>query len=130
MEIVDYLKILQARWRIVAAVTVLGILGALGASLLSTPVYQASTRLFVSTSAGTSVNEALQGSQLSQQRVLSYTKLLTGRTLAQRTIDELGPRVVGGMSADELASKVTATSAPDTVLIDLAVKDASPELAR
>ena len=35
MEIVDYLKILQARWRIVAAVTVLGILGALGASLLS-----------------------------------------------------------------------------------------------
>lgn len=40
MEIVDYLKILQARWRIVAAVTVLGILGALGASLLSTPVYQ------------------------------------------------------------------------------------------
>ncbi|MER2243521.1 Wzz/FepE/Etk N-terminal domain-containing protein, partial [Rhodococcus sp. (in: high G+C Gram-positive bacteria)] len=82
MEIVDYLKILQARWRIVAAVTVLGILGALGASLLSTPVYQASTRLFVSTSAGTSVNEALQGSQLSQQRVLSYTKLLTGRTLA------------------------------------------------
>ena len=34
------------------------------------------------------------------------------------------------MSADELASKVTATSAPDTVLIDLAVKDASPELAR
>ncbi|MDJ0111289.1 Wzz/FepE/Etk N-terminal domain-containing protein, partial [Rhodococcus erythropolis] len=55
MEIVDYLKILQARWRIVAAVTVLGILGALCASLLSTPVYQASTRLFVSTSAGTSV---------------------------------------------------------------------------
>ncbi|MBH5142493.1 polysaccharide biosynthesis tyrosine autokinase [Rhodococcus erythropolis] len=130
MEIVDYLKILQARWRIVAAVTVLGILGALCASLLSTPVYQASTRLFVSTSAGTSVNEALQGSQLSQQRVLSYTKLLTGRTLAQRTIDELGPRVVGGMSAEELASKVTATSAPDTVLIDLGVKDPSPELAR
>lgn len=60
MDVRDYLKILQARWKIVVVVTVVVILGALGASLIATPVYQASTRLFVSTSTGTTVNEAYQ----------------------------------------------------------------------
>ncbi len=85
MEVQDYLKVLQARWKIIAVVTVVAILGALGASLISTPIYQASTRLFVSTSLGSSVNEAYQGNLLSQQRVTSYTKLLTGQTVMQST---------------------------------------------
>ncbi|MCJ0902138.1 polysaccharide biosynthesis tyrosine autokinase [Rhodococcus sp. ARC_M6] len=130
MEVQDYLKILQARWKIIAVVTVVAILGALGASLISTPIYQASTRLFVSTSLGGSVNEAYQGNLLSQQRVTSYTKLLTGQTLAQRTIDKLGPAALGGISSKALSGKVTATSAPDTVLIDVGVQDPSPERAR
>ena len=40
MDVRDYLKILQARWKIVAVVTVVVILGALGASLIATPIYQ------------------------------------------------------------------------------------------
>lgn len=130
MEVQDYLKILLNRWKIIAVVTVIAILGALGASLLSTPIYQASTRLFVSTSLGGSVNEAYQGNLLSQQRVTSYTKLLTGETLAQRTIDKLGSGALGGLTSKALAAKVAATSAPDTVLIDVGVQDASPERAR
>ncbi|MFZ2176781.1 MAG: polysaccharide biosynthesis tyrosine autokinase [Rhodococcus sp. (in: high G+C Gram-positive bacteria)] len=126
MEIQDYLRILQARWKIIAITTVVAILGALGASLLTTPIYEASTRMFVSTSSGASVNEIYQGNLFSQQRVTSYTKLLTGETLAQRTIDKLGL----DMSAPALASQVKATSAPDTVLIDVKVQDPSPERAR
>ncbi|MBC2642731.1 MULTISPECIES: polysaccharide biosynthesis tyrosine autokinase [unclassified Rhodococcus (in: high G+C Gram-positive bacteria)] len=126
MEIQDYLRILQSRWKIIAITTVVAILGALGASLMTTPIYEASTRLFVSTSAGSSVNEVYQGNLFSQQRVTSYTKLLTGETLAQRTIDKLD---LGG-SAAALASQVKASSAPDTVLIDVKVQDPSPERAR
>ncbi|AWK75793.1 protein tyrosine kinase [Rhodococcus oxybenzonivorans] len=126
MEIQDYLRILQARWKIIAITTVVAILGALGASLLTTPLYEASTRLFVSTSAGSSVNELYQGNLYSQQRVASYTKLLTGQTLAQRTIDKLGLTETPA----ELANQVKATSAPDTVLVDLKVQDPSPERAR
>ena len=56
---------------------------------------------------------------------------MTGQTLAQRTIDALGSATVGGISAKTLAGKVTATSAPDTVLIDVGVHtDTSPERAR
>ncbi|NKS18700.1 polysaccharide biosynthesis tyrosine autokinase [Rhodococcus hoagii] len=127
MEVQDYLRILQQRWRIIALATVVGVLGALVASLMSTPMYQASTRLFVSTSSAASVNEVYQGNLFSQQRVASYTKLLTGTTLAQRTIDRLG---LTGVSANDVAAQVKATSAPDTVLIDASVQDSSPERAR
>ncbi|MBS9375460.1 polysaccharide biosynthesis tyrosine autokinase [Rhodococcus sp. B50] len=127
MEVHDYLRILQARWKIVAVTTVVAVLAALGASLLTTPQYEAKTRLFVSTSSGASVQEIYQGNLFSQQRVTSYTELLEGTTLSQRTLDKLG---LGDLSAVDLAGKVTASSTPDTVLIDTAVTDESPERAR
>ncbi|MDJ0398888.1 polysaccharide biosynthesis tyrosine autokinase [Rhodococcus rhodochrous] len=127
MEVHDYLRILQARWKIVAVTTVVAVLAALGASLLTTPQYEAKTRLFVSTSSGASVQEIYQGNLFSQQRVTSYTELLEGTTLAQRTLDKLG---LDDLSAVQLANMVTASSTPDTVLIDTAVTDESPERAR
>ena len=127
MEVHDYLRILQARWKIVAVTSAVVLFGALVASLLATPQYQASTRLFVSTSSGASVSELYQGNRFSQERVASYTKLLTGTTLAQRTLDSLG---ITDPTPAELAGKVKASSAPDTVLIDVTVTDPSPERAR
>ncbi|MCK8671917.1 polysaccharide biosynthesis tyrosine autokinase [Rhodococcus sp. NPDC003382] len=127
MEVHDYLRILQARWKIIAVTTVVVLLGALGASLLATPQYQASTRLFVSTSSGASVSEIYQGNRFSQERVASYTKLLTGTTVAGRTLDALG---ITDLTPAGLAAKVKASSAPDTVLIDTTLTDTSPERAR
>lgn len=106
--------------------TLIGLLGAVAATLLTTPTYQASTRLFVSTAAGDSLADVYQGTLFSQERVLSYTELLTGETVAQRTIDELNL----GMTASELAEKVTATAKPDTVLINVEVSDESAVRAR
>lgn len=98
------------------------VLGAVAVTLLTTPLYQASTRLFVSTSAGTSLAETYQGNRFSQERVISYTELLTGETLAQRTVDKLGLE----MSAEQLRDEITATAKTDSVLIDVHVLDSSP----
>lgn len=100
--------------------------GAVVYTLLTTPLYMASTRLFLSTTVGASANDLYQGNRLSQERVLSYTELLKGRTLAQRTVDKLQL----DMTADELSAKVTASAKPDTVLIDVKVIDDSPVKAR
>lgn len=105
---------------------VLAMLAAVAFTLLTTPLYQASTRLFVSTSAGASAAELYQGNRLSQERVISYTELLRGETLAQRTIDKLGL----DMSAEALRENVKASSKADTVLINVAVLDQSPVRAR
>lgn len=101
-------------------------MAAVAYTLFTTPMYQASTRLFVSTNSSASASDLYQGNLFSQQRVLSYAELLSGQTVAQRTIDKLGL----DMSADDLQSRIKATVKPDTVLIDVQVRDESPVRAR
>lgn len=127
MNFRDFMKLLRTRWIIVCAVTTISLLAAVADTLLTTPLYQASTRLFVSTVAsGDSLTDKYQGTLFSQQRVLSYSQLLTGTTLAQRVVNKLGL----DMTAEELASEVSASAPTDTVLIDVEVVDASPARAR
>lgn len=117
---------LRARWLTVCVTTLVALLGATMLSLLTTPLYQASTRLFVSTTAGGSVAETYQGNRFSQERVASYAELLMGETLAQSTIDKLGL----DMSAKMLQENVEASAKRDTVLINVRVLDDSPVRAR
>lgn len=111
---------------IIAGTTLAAVIAAAVITGLTTPLYQASTRLFVSTSVGVSANDLYQGNRLSQDRVLSYVELLRGQTLAQRVVDKLNI----DMSASELQGKVAATSKLDTVLIKVTVLDKSPVRAR
>ncbi|MCV7343913.1 polysaccharide biosynthesis tyrosine autokinase [Mycolicibacterium rhodesiae] len=127
MNLRDVAKLLRTRWITVGVTAMVVVLGAVAYTLLTTPLYQASTRLFVSaTSGGSSVSDLYQGNLFSQQRVLSYAELLNGETVAQRTIDKLGL----DMSAETLRSRIKATAKPDTVLIDVEVLDESPVRAR
>ncbi|MCV7227518.1 polysaccharide biosynthesis tyrosine autokinase [Mycolicibacterium komossense] len=126
MNLQDLTKVIRVRWITVCVITLVSVLGAVVITLLTTPLYEASTRLYVSTSAGSSANELYQGNRLSQERVLSYTELLMGETIAQRTIDKLGL----DMTAQDLLTNIKATAKPDTVLIDVKVQDESPVRAR
>jgi capsular exopolysaccharide synthesis family protein len=126
LSLQEYVKLLRSRWVTVFVTTLVAVLGAVAVTLLTTPLYQASTRLFVSTQAGASAAELYQGNLFSQQRVLSYTELLMGQTLARRTIEKLGL----DMSPEALHEHVKASAKPDTVLIDVEVLDRSPVRAR
>lgn len=126
MEIQDYLKILKARWIIIAVTVVVAILGALGASLLTTPQYESDARMFVFTSGGGSVSDNYQGNLFSQQRVASYSEIVTSQSLAARVLGVLPL----DLTPSELAAKVKTTSTPDTVLFSIIVTDPSPGLAR
>jgi capsular exopolysaccharide synthesis family protein len=126
VTIQDYVKLLRTRWVVICVTIAVAVLGAVAVTLLTTPLYQASTRLFVSTSAGSSVSDIYQGNRFSQERVISYAELLMGETLAQRTIDKLGL----DMSAERLQENVKASAKLDTVLINVEVLDESPVRAR
>ncbi len=126
MNLQDLVRVIRSRWLIIFIATLAGLLGAVAVTLLTKPLYQASTRLFVSTTAGASASELYQGNRLSQERVISYTELLKGQTLSQRTVDKLQL----DMSAEQLRAKIRATSKLDTVLINLSVLDESPVRAR
>lgn len=126
MGLQDYLKVLRTRWLTIVVAILVGLIGGIAMTLFTTPLYQASTRLFVSTSAGSSVTELYQGNRLSQERVASYAQLLMGQTLAQRTIDKLGLST----DAQSLQQHVDASAQIDTVLINVKVLDPSPVRAR
>lgn len=126
MNLQDYVKVLRSRWVTICVTSIVAVLGAITVSLLTTPLYQASTRLFVSTTAGSSASDIYQGNLYSQQRVISYAELLRGETLAQRTIDKLGLN----MSAAQLQRNIKASVKPETVLINVDVLDSSPVRAR
>lgn len=126
MNIHGFAKLLRTRWVIICLATFAAVLGAIAYTVLTTPLYKASTRLFVSTSAGQSASDLYNSNRYSQERVLSYAELITGQTLAQRTVDRLSL----DMPATKLQAKVTAKTKLNTVLIDVAVLDQSPVRAR
>lgn len=126
MTIQDFVKLLRTRWLIICIAVVVALMGAVAVNLIMTPLYESSTRLFVSTTSGTSATEIYQGNRYSQERVVSYTELLKGETLARRTIDKLDL----DMTAEDLTENVKASSKSDTVLIDVTVTDPSPVRAR
>jgi capsular exopolysaccharide synthesis family protein len=126
LNIQDFVHVLRSRWAIICVTIAVAIAGATALTLLTTPLYQASTRLFVSTSASDSASEIYQGNLFSQQRVLSYTKLLMGESLARRTVDKLHLDMTPGA----LQAKIKASATPNTVLIDVSVLDSSPTQAR
>lgn len=125
MNLQDFVKLLRRRWLTMSATTLITLLVTIAVTMLQTPLYEASTRLFVSTS-GSSVSDIYQGNRFSQERVVSYAELAKGETLAQRTIDRLGL----DMSAADLREEIKATSKPNTVLINVDVLDKSPIRAR
>ena len=125
MELKDYTRILKQRWLLIGLTTAVAVALALIFTLASTPQYQSKARLFVSTSQ-TDDSSVFQGGAFSQQRVKSYADLLTGEEISRRVVEETGLDV----PPRQLASRITATVQPDTVVLSISVTDPSAKMAR
>lgn len=125
VELSDYLQVLRRRWLtvVVCALLGLGIAGALTFS--ATPQYQASSRLFISTTQN-STTQAYQTDLFAQQRITSYASLVTTRKLAEKVSKELG----GTPDAATLQREIRATAIPDAVLLQITATDPDPAQAR
>ena len=127
MDLRDYLRVLRSRWLLIVVSTLAGVAVAALVTANTTPVYTATTQVFVSAADDqTSVSSALTGSQFSQNLVKSYVAVATSTPVAQAVINDLGL----SMSPSQLASEVKATVPLNTVVITLSVTDRSPQLAQ
>jgi capsular exopolysaccharide synthesis family protein len=126
MDLRDYVRILRARWFLIAACALTAIALAALYTWHATPQYASSTRLFVSTQSSTDDAQANQGGQFSLQRVKSYADLLTGQVIARKVVEELGL----DESPKELASQISASSKLDTVILTVSVTDPDPKRAQ
>lgn len=125
MDLRDYLNVLTKRWRSVTAVTLAVLALVALATMLQTPRYTASTKLFFATTGGNSVTEVAQGSTFAEKQMASYAQVAKSPYVLQPVIDELGL----DKSVSALAKSVSASVPPQTVILDVAVTDADPQLA-
>lgn len=125
MELRDYLRILRQSWVLIVLLTLLGIGAGAAYSIITTPKFSSSAKVFVSTSAGSTVSELQQGNTFTQQRVKTYADLATTPIVLLPVIEELSLET----SAQDLAQQITATAPLDTSLIEITAMDADPELA-
>jgi capsular exopolysaccharide synthesis family protein len=125
VELRDYMRIARRRWRIIISCLIITMSAAAAVTAEMTPQYQSTSQIFVSSSSSSS-SDAYQGNLFSTQRVASYADLITGKELAQRVISSRHL----DMTSDELSAKVTASTVPDTVLLNISVTDPDPETAQ
>lgn len=127
MKLRDYLRSLRKHWLVVTACTLAGVLAALGLTLMQSPVYAATARLFLSVQlTGQDTSGLAQGGQFTQQRVKSYADIIDSPQVAAAVIAQLNLPD----TPEQLSKKVTASSPLDTVLLDVSVRDGSPTRAR
>ncbi|MCI4065904.1 polysaccharide biosynthesis tyrosine autokinase [Micromonospora sp. R77] len=112
MDARGYLRLIRRHWWIVL-VTLMAALGAAAVVTVRTPPrYVASVTFFVTTPSQ-GVSTAYQGGFFVQQRVKSYADLLTSDRLAQSVVAE-NPL---GLTADQVQSRLSTSTQPETVLL-------------
>ena len=125
MDLVDYLRALRKHWVLVLLSVLLGAGGGAASYAASAPVYRADCLLFVSMHDTGNAAMLMQGSMFTQQRVQSYTGVLTSPKVLQPVIDELGLET----TPRALAEHVNSQAPVGTVLIEVTVDESSPQLA-
>jgi capsular exopolysaccharide synthesis family protein len=124
VQIRAFLDVLRRRLGLmVVCVLVVVSLAAL-ATFLLTPVYQSTSRLYVS-AAQADTGEAYAGGLLSEQRVAAYVEIVESSLLATRVHEQLDL----ADSAAEIDRKVSANTVGETPVLEIHVKDANADLA-
>jgi capsular exopolysaccharide synthesis family protein len=121
VELRNYLRVLRKGWILIVALTLVGL--ALGAvySILKTPLYEATSKVFVSVQSSGSVSDLTQGGNFAQNQVKSYADVVTTPVVLQPVIANLGLQTDVGA----LAGQITATSPLDTVIVEITASDQS-----
>jgi succinoglycan biosynthesis transport protein ExoP len=122
VDLSDYLRVLRKRWIVIATATLLGLAGAAAVTILSTPIYQASTLVYVQVQSSGSVGELVQGSSFVQSQVKSFSEVV--RT--PRVLDTAIKNLRLDESANDLAESISASTPVDTVNIAITVSDETP----
>lgn len=125
LDLRDLLYVLRRRLLLIVAVPVVAALVAgLVSWFLLTPVYEASTTLWVikDDTAQMSYNDIMLNRNLTK----TYAEVARSRVVMADVIDQLGLR---GVTVEDLQEKVTVTAVRDTEILSLTVEDESPAMA-
>lgn len=123
MDFVDVLSALKRRWLIPVVAVVAALLLGFGWMALKTPMYKATSQVFVSSSSGDGevAGAAYQGALFAQNRVATYAQLVTSPEVLGPVATDLGLTA----TPQELAEQVSAVNQPQTVLLEVTATSTS-----
>lgn len=127
LSLADFLYALRRGWLVVFAMAIAGVIAAAVVTALTVDRFTASTELFVSVQASDSSTavDIGQGSSAAQQKVRSYSEVVTSSRVLQPVIDKMHLKVTPA----QLATRVTATSPANSVIIKVSVTDTDAKRA-
>ncbi|WP_084099569.1 polysaccharide biosynthesis tyrosine autokinase [Demequina sp. NBRC 110051] len=125
MELQDYLLVLRKNWLTIVLLAVLGTGAGVAYSMLATPSYTTSAKVFVSTTGADDVSELQQGNTFTVQRVQTYADLVSTASVLQPTIENLGLDI----AASGLRGMISASAPTNTSVIDVTATNTDPVYA-
>ena len=127
MTVLDFVRLTRAHLLSLVVLTLVGAGTAYAITLRMPEVYQADASGYVVVGGDrTSTGDGLAATTLGGTKADSYLPLVTGRAVAQRAIDETGIQA----SPAEVAGRVGATVAPNSVILDVTATGPTSEEAR
>ncbi|TFC05207.1 polysaccharide biosynthesis tyrosine autokinase [Cryobacterium sp. MDB2-33-2] len=122
MELRDYIRILRKSWVLIVLLLLVGVGAAAAYSLTATPVFSASSKVFVSTQSTGTAQDLVQGNSFTVQRVKTYSDLVATPIVLLPVIGTLGLNV----TSESLSQRITASAPLDTSIIEITVTDTNP----
>jgi capsular exopolysaccharide synthesis family protein len=122
VELSDYIRIIRKYWVLLVASTLVGLGAGALASLVQTPIYSASTQVYVSVRAGGTTAELAQGNTFTLSRVQTYARLVE----SQRVLDSVVSALHLDTSSGALRSQITADALPQTTIILITATSQDP----
>ena len=88
MELIDYIHILRRRWLLIALVMIACVGGAAAATKLTTPTYQATSRLIINGSSAVSGADEVVSRQLAATRATAFAQIIPTAPAVQAALKE------------------------------------------
>lgn len=126
MDLRRYGRIVRHRWWLIAICPIAAALVAGVVSLLLPPVYEAHVALLVRPAQPLATTDPNVANLTTDQISRTYATLMTERPLLVQVSNQLGITV----RPEDLAKEITVTPQPNTQILDVAVRDTNPALAR
>ncbi|WP_198152879.1 polysaccharide biosynthesis tyrosine autokinase [Pseudofrankia sp. DC12] len=127
MNLFGYLRAVRAHWLTALSLVIICSAAAGFYSINQPKIYRANIQMFVSVANGAGDISALyQGGNFTTERMHSYVQIVNSPAVTDLVKSQLKLTT----STESIGSLISASSPTDTVLLDVAVQDHSPELAQ
>lgn len=127
MTLRDYLRFLRNNWLTIVVSAVLGLSFAGGYSLLQTPKFASTAQLYVSVPVESTAtpNEHIIADRFARESITSFLQIVDSARVLEPVIEDLELQ----RSTVQLASQISASTPPNTLVLKITVTDAEPALA-